>query len=112
MSHVVKEELEAAMRPEFLNCVDEIVVFAPLGDSNLGSITQLILDGTVKCATAERSIDLKISSDLVDRIMEEGSVNTAQFGAHPLRRAAQHFFEDLVSDAIIRGFLKENDEAI
>eukprot|EP00957_Ditylum_brightwellii_P099191 7555079-Ditylum_brightwellii.AAC.1 len=46
MSHVVKEELEAAMRPEFLNRVDEIVVFAPLGDSNLRSITQLILDGT------------------------------------------------------------------
>jgi len=112
MSDVVKEELEAAMRPEFLNRVDEIVVFAPLGDSNLRSITQLILDGTVKRAMAERSIDLKISSDLVDRIMEEGSVNTAQFGARPLRRAAQRFFEDSVSDAIIRGFLKENDEAI
>ena len=43
--------------------------------------------------------------------MHDGSANAAQFGARPMRRAAQRYFEDTVSDAIIRGFLKEGDTA-
>jgi hypothetical protein len=54
---------------------------------------------------------LKLSPALSQKVTEEGSSNAAQFGARPMRRAAQRFFEDSISDAIIRGFLKRGDDA-
>jgi ATP-dependent Clp protease ATP-binding subunit ClpC len=111
LSEVVKEELEFAMKPELLNRIDEIVVFSPLSDSNLNSIAELILNRTVKRAQSEQELTLKLSPALSQKVTEEGSSNAAQFGARPMRRAAQRFFEDSISDAIIRGFLKRGDDA-
>ena len=109
MSDVVKEELEAAMKPELLNRIDEIVVFSPLGGSDLRDIVKLIVNQAVDRASKERSITLSVSDCLIDKILEEGSANAAQFGARPIRRAAQRYVEDAVSDAIIRGFVKEGE---
>jgi len=111
LSDVVKEELESAMKPELLNRIDEIVVFKPLGNTDLRDIAQLILNDTIQRAKVERQIHLSVSPSVVDEIMHDGSANAAQFGARPMRRAAQRYFEDTVSDAIIRGFLKEGDTA-
>ena len=111
MSDVVKEELEAAMKPELLNRIDEIVVFSPLGGSDLRGIVKLIVSQAVDRASKERSITLSVSDCLIDKILEEGSANAAQFGARPIRRAAQTYVEDAVSDAIIRGFVKEGETA-
>ena len=111
MSDVVKEELEAAMKPELLNRIDEIVVFSPLGGSDLRDIVKLIVNQAVDRASKERSITLSVSDCLIDKILEEGSANAAQFGARPIRRAAQRYVEDAVSDAIIRGFVKEGETA-
>jgi len=111
LSDVVKEELESAMKPELLNRIDEIVVFQPLGDTDLRGIARLLLNDTIQRAKVERQIHLSVSDSVVDEIMNDGSANAAQFGARPMRRAAQRFFEDTVSDAIIRGFLKEGDHA-
>lgn len=112
LSEVVKEELEVAMKPELLNRIDEIVVFSPLSDSNLNSIAKLILDRTVKRAQSEQELTLELSPSLSQKVTEEGSSNAAQFGARPMRRAAQRFFEDSISDAIVRGFLKRGDDAV
>lgn len=112
LSEVVKEELESTMRPEFLNRVDDIVVFSPLSDANLNSIAQLILNKTVKRAQSEQELTLDLSPSLSQKVTEEGSSNAAQFGARPMRRAAQRFFEDTISDAIVRGFLKRGDAAL
>ena len=111
MSDVVKEELEAAMKPELLNRIDEIVVFSPLGGSDLRDIVKLIVNQAVDRASKERSITLSVSDCLIDKILQEGSANAAQFGARPIRRAAQRYVEDAVSDAIIRGFVKEGETA-
>lgn len=112
LSEIVKEELEYAMKPELLNRVDEIVVFSPLSDRNLNSIADLILDRTVQRAQNEQELTLKLSPELSRKVTEEGSSNAAQFGARPMRRAAQRFFEDSISDAIVRGFLKRGDDAV
>ena len=111
MSDVVKEELEASMKPELLNRIDEIVVFSPLGGSDLRDIVRLIVNQAVDRASKERSITLSVSDCLVEKILQEGSANAAQFGARPIRRAAQRYVEDAVADAIIRGFVEEGETA-
>ena len=112
LSETVKEALEDSMKPELLNRMDEIVVFSPLSSTDLASITSLILSKTIQRAEAEQDLKITATSALSQMVMEEGSSNAAQFGARPMRRAAQRFFEDAVSDALIRGFLKSGDEAV
>jgi ATP-dependent Clp protease ATP-binding subunit ClpC len=111
LSEVVKEELEYEMKPELLNRIDEIVVFAPLAPSDLSMIADLILQKTVSRAQTEREMTLSVSLKLTEKVMQEGSSSAAQFGARPMRRAAQRFFEDAISDAIVRGFLTAGDTA-
>jgi len=111
MSDVVKEELESEMKPEFLNRIDEIIVFAPLGKADLRSIATLLVKETARRAQQEREIHVSAAQCLLNKIVEEGSDNAAQFGARPMRRAVQRYFEDTLSDAIIRGFLNEGDVA-
>lgn len=111
MADVVKEELESAMKPELLNRIDEIVIFSPLGNIELRSVASLLLNKTIGRALEERDITLSVSPQLLEKVIMEGGLNAAQFGARPMRRAVQRFFEDTVSDAIIRGFLKEGETA-
>ena len=108
MSNVVKEELEATMKPELLNRIDEIVVFAPLGISHLSLVTQLMIDKVL-----ERAVDLEmtVQPSLVNRILDQGSAHARQFGARPLRRAVQRYVEDSISDALVQGFLQAGDKA-
>jgi ATP-dependent Clp protease ATP-binding subunit ClpC len=112
LSDIVKDELEQTMRPELLNRMDEIVVFSPLTNDDLRSIAKLIMDRVVDRAQTEQELSLTAAPGLIEAVTQEGSTNAAQFGARPMRRAAQRFFEDSVSDAIVRGFLKRGDDAV
>jgi ATP-dependent Clp protease ATP-binding subunit ClpC len=112
LSRVVKEELEMTMKPELLNRIDEIVVFSPLSLTDLSNISELLVQKVVDRASSEQKMKLTVDSSVIRRVMEEGSSNAEQFGARPMRRAAQRFVEDSLSDAIIQGFLKEGDAAM
>jgi C-terminal, D2-small domain, of ClpB protein len=107
LSQVVKEELESAMKPELLNRIDEIVIFSPLSSSNLYNIAVRNVELITKRATEEHRFSIDVDETLIRRIVEEGSTNADQFGARPMRRAAQRYVEDSLSEAIIGGFLQE-----
>ncbi|KAL7479826.1 hypothetical protein ACHAW6_005539 [Cyclotella cf. meneghiniana] len=108
----VKSELEKKMKPELLNRIDEIVVFKPLEDDVLLSISMNILNETISRAAAEQSMDVTITKDFIKMVASEGAFSAAQFGARPMRRAAKRFLEDTLSEAIMKEFLVEGDEVI
>jgi len=112
LSQVVKEELEAKMKPELLNRIDEIVVFSPLSVGVLKKIATLIVDRVLTRARTEQDLKLELGDALLDQIVREGSSRADQFGARPMRRAAQRYVEDSLSDALIQGFIKKGDEAV
>ena len=112
VANLVKEELEKSWKPELLNRLDEIVIFSPLSNENLREIAGNILDDTAKRANEAQSIKLTVSDKLVAAVTREGSLFADQYGARPIKRAAQRYLEDTVSEAIMRDFVQEGDEII
>ena len=96
----VEEALKNTFRPEFLNRVDEIVVFDSLTDKELIQIVDLMLKDTQK-ALKEKNMDLVVSDKAKHFILEKGT--NIKFGARPLRRAIQRYIEDEISEKILRG---------
>jgi hypothetical protein len=111
MASVVKDELENKLKPELLNRIDEIIIFSPLSADNLKMIAGLIIDRTLTRARKEQEMELVVGQTIVDQIVLEGSAKANQFGARPMRRAAQRYVEDSLSDAIIQGFLVKGSTA-
>jgi ATP-dependent Clp protease ATP-binding subunit ClpC len=93
-------ELQTFFRPEFLNRVDEIIVFHALGDKELKQIAALLLDNLRRIAR-EQDIDLRFSDAAIRRIAEEGY--GSRYGARPLRRAVGKLIESPLSKEIIAG---------
>jgi ATP-dependent Clp protease ATP-binding subunit ClpC len=94
------EGLRRVFRPEFLNRVDQIVVFHELSHPELRQIIDLLMANVQKRLT-EQSITLTYGDDLYDFLMDVG-VDT-QYGARPLRRAIQTHIDDILADAILAG---------
>jgi len=111
MAKAVMEEMEVVMKPELLNRIDEIVVFSPLSGEDLSMISKLIVGATVERAVQEQNLSVDVADSVIGRIMREGAARADQFGARPIRRAAQRFVEDTLSEAIIQGFVEEGDSA-
>eukprot|EP00586_Coscinodiscus_wailesii_P003224 CAMPEP_0172489508 /NCGR_PEP_ID=MMETSP1066-20121228/19543_1 /TAXON_ID=671091 /ORGANISM="Coscinodiscus wailesii, Strain CCMP2513" /LENGTH=893 /DNA_ID=CAMNT_0013257427 /DNA_START=99 /DNA_END=2780 /DNA_ORIENTATION=- len=112
MREVVIEQLENGMRPELLNRIDDIIIFKPLEELSLKNIAKMLIDGTVTRAKEERDITLIAAPELIEIVKQDGAATAGTYGARPMRRAVQRYFEDAASEAIIRGFLKDGDEAV
>jgi len=102
----VLDEIKRVFRPEFLNRLDEIIVFHALSDSEIAQIANLMLDVIIK-RMAERQIALSFTEDAVALLAKSGF--DPQYGARPLRRAIQRMVEDALSEQIVSGALKEGD---
>ena len=96
----VMAELKKLFRPEFLNRVDEVIVFKTLTDDELNQIVRLLVDD-LRQRLIEQSMTINLSDAACDHIRREGT--DAAFGARPLRRAIQRLLEDPISDQILEG---------
>jgi ATP-dependent Clp protease ATP-binding subunit ClpC len=99
-------ELQTFFRPEFLNRVDDIIVFHALGDEELKEIATLLL-GNLRSTAKEQDIDLRFSDAVIRRIAEVGY--GSRYGARPLRRAVGKLIESPLSKEIIAGRVKPGE---
>jgi len=109
---VVKEELEAAMKPELLNRIDDIVVFSPLSYENLREIARNLVDESSKRALEDQGFTIEVSDDVVEEVTKEGYEAAEQYGARPIRRASQRYVDDTLSEAIMKDFISEGDDVL
>jgi ATP-dependent Clp protease ATP-binding subunit ClpB len=100
------EALRAAFRPEFLNRIDEIVIFNPLGKEQLGRIVGLLLKSVEKLL-AERQITLELTPAAEELLLVEGY--DPAYGARPLRRTIQRLIQDPLALQILEGQVLPGD---
>lgn len=103
----VMDEVKRAFKPEFLNRIDEIIVFDRLSEEDIESIARIMLKSLAKRLEAN-DIKVTFSDDAVKKIAREGF--DAVYGARPLRRAIQSKIEDMLSEKIIDGDIKSGDK--
>ncbi|MBW4697735.1 MAG: ATP-dependent Clp protease ATP-binding subunit [Aphanocapsa lilacina HA4352-LM1] len=109
ISELVKEELKQYFRPEFLNRLDEIIVFHPLTREEVKQIAVIMLR-EVFARLEEQNIRLEITDGFNRKLIEEGY--SATYGARPLRRAIQRMLEDQLAEEILAARLKEGDTVL
>lgn len=107
MRSTVLDAAKNAFRPEFLNRVDEIIVFDPLGREQLLKIVDIMLN-EVRSRTSECGITLEADEDAKKLLLEKGY--DPKYGARPLRRAIQKMVEDSLSNMMLEGTVKAGDK--
>jgi len=108
MKKIVMSEVKELFRPEFLNRIDDIIVFHPLDNEDVKKITRLMMDETAERIRKNMDIDLIYTNELVEFIASEGY--DQMYGARPLRRAIQNKIEDELAEAILEGRFREGDK--
>ena len=101
----VIKEIKRELRPEFINRIDEIIVFHKLNDQNIKDIALIMIEQVQKRLKEQKYI-VEIDDSVVQGILEQGI--DKNFGARPLRRAIQNLVEDRISEAILEGSLQKN----
>jgi ATP-dependent Clp protease ATP-binding subunit ClpC len=107
--NLVNEELKQYFRPEFLNRLDEIIVFRQLTKDEVKEIAVIMLNEVFSRLT-EKGIRLEITDRFNERLVEEGY--NPSYGARPLRRAIMRLLEDSLAEEILSGRIKDGDTAI
>jgi ATP-dependent Clp protease ATP-binding subunit ClpC len=103
---LVNEELKQYFRPEFLNRLDEIIVFRQLTKPEVKEIADILLNEVFK-RLLEKNISLQVTERFKDRLVEEGY--NPSYGARPLRRAIMRLLEDSLAEEMLSGKIKEED---
>jgi len=107
MKDKVQKEIERAFNPEFLNRVDDTIVFHPLSKDEIAQIVSILL-ADVRGRLAEEDMTLTLNEAAVQFLVEEGY--DEKFGARPLKRAIQRFLEDALSEKILMAEFSAGDE--
>jgi ATP-dependent Clp protease ATP-binding subunit ClpC len=109
MREKVLEEAKRVFKPEFLNRISDIVFFRPLDKKDLVKIVDLETANFAKRLT-ERKITLEFSQEAKDLLIEKGY--DEKYGARPLRRAVEHYLEDPLAEALLRGDIKDGEPVL
>ncbi|MCU0641083.1 MAG: AAA family ATPase [Candidatus Margulisbacteria bacterium] len=109
MRDTVLSDMKKEFRPEFLNRIDEIIVFHPLDEDELKLIAGLIIADLQKQVEV-RGLKLEVTDEVKQQVIKEGY--EPKYGARPLRRAVQHLLENPLSNEIIAGKFKDGDTVI
>lgn len=109
MKERVTEAMKKTFRPEFLNRVDDVVVFHALGREHLRQIVDLMLN-RVSRQLIEHRITMEVTDAAKDKLVEQGY--SREYGARPLRRAIQKLVEDRMSEELLSGRIKEGDTVL
>jgi ATP-dependent Clp protease ATP-binding subunit ClpC len=104
VTDMVLGEVRRTFNPEFINRVDEIIVFDPLSDDDLRRITNLLI-ANLNAHLADRQLRIEVLPEVVDWIID-ATCRDRSYGARPLRRAIQRYIEDPLSEELIRGQLR------
>ena len=107
MKSNVMDELKRTFKPEFLNRIDDIIVFHALSEANVKDITGLMLKELKNRVQTQIDIELKFTDHAKKYIFEKGY--DKKYGARPLKRAIQTYVEDELAEAILRGDVKKGD---
>jgi ATP-dependent Clp protease ATP-binding subunit ClpC len=106
MKETLKNALERHFRPEFLNRLDDIIVFRSLTRNDLQSIVEFELNKVYKRLT-EKGIKMVLTPEAREFLIDKGY--SPEFGARPLRRAIEHYIEDPLSEEMLRGAFQGKD---
>ena len=99
--------LKDAMNPEFINRIDDIIIFRKLDNESLEKIARIMI-GNVVSILSEKGIKLNYTQAVVDYLLEKGT--DLEYGARPLKRAVQKIFEDKLSEEIISGHITNESD--
>ena len=106
---LVNEELKQYFRPEFLNRLDEIIVFRQLTKNEVKEIAEIMLQ-EVFVRLKDKGIKLNVTDAFKERLVEEGY--NPSYGARPLRRAVMRLLEDSLAEEVLSGRIKDGDNAL
>ncbi len=107
MKNGVMEEVKRIFKPEFINRIDDIIVFRKLDDKDMKDIVTLLSKDLIKRAKDNMSLDLKISSKAKEFVITKGAEK--KYGARPLKRAIQNMIEDPLSEELLSGRVNPGD---
>lgn len=109
MKSLVLGEVKKIFRPEFLNRIDEVIVFHSLNRKHMEQIVNILIS-EIKERLAEKGISISLSKPALDFLIEKGF--SPVFGARPLKRALQQYLEDPLAEQILRGKFKDGETII
>ena len=110
MKDRVMDEVKRIFKPEFLNRIDEIIVFHPLNKDNMKEIVSIMLSVINKRAMQQMGIELDVDESGKEYLIDKGY--DEKYGARPLRRAIQSLLEDSLAEKILDGTVKEGDQVL
>lgn len=107
MKDSVMEEVKRIFKPEFINRIDEIIVFHSLSEDDIKSIVRIMAKTIINRCKQQMNLDLSISEELIQFIAKKGF--DKNYGARPLRRAIQNEIEDRLAEEILNGTIASGD---
>lgn len=108
MKDRVMGEVKRLFKPEFLNRIDETIVFHPLNQDHMKEIVSIMLRGIIKRTARQMDLKLTVEEDASAFLVEKGY--DEKYGARPLRRAIQNHLEDKLAEAILDGTIRGGDQ--